>query len=168
MEKIHGNMHVFVLSCKFLTCKHKNMLVSTMEHLLQMLHEKIYDDVVDRLKKAYSRVKVGDPLDGELEYITPKPPCPSLLHTHTHTCTHMHTLTHTHKHTHIHTLTHTYTHMHTHAHTRTYIHTNLHAHTYTEGVLYGPLHSEAASKNYDHAIEDIKAQVQVYTCIIGT
>ena len=28
MEKIHGNTHVFVLSCKFLTCKHKNMHVS--------------------------------------------------------------------------------------------------------------------------------------------
>ena len=28
MEKIHGNMHIFVLSCKFLTCKHKNMHVS--------------------------------------------------------------------------------------------------------------------------------------------
>ena len=28
MEKIHGNMHVFVLSCKFLTSKHKNMHVS--------------------------------------------------------------------------------------------------------------------------------------------
>ena len=28
MEKIHGNMHVFVLSCKFLACKHKNMRVS--------------------------------------------------------------------------------------------------------------------------------------------
>ena len=28
MEKIHGNTHVFVLSCKFLTCKHKNMRVS--------------------------------------------------------------------------------------------------------------------------------------------
>ena len=27
MEKIHRNMHVFVLSCKFLTCKHKNMRV---------------------------------------------------------------------------------------------------------------------------------------------
>ena len=25
MEKIHGNMHVFVLSCKFVTSKHKNM-----------------------------------------------------------------------------------------------------------------------------------------------
>ena len=24
MEKIHGNTHVFVLSCKFLTCRHKN------------------------------------------------------------------------------------------------------------------------------------------------
>ena len=28
MERIHGNTHVFVLSCKFLTCKHKNMRVS--------------------------------------------------------------------------------------------------------------------------------------------
>ena len=28
MEKIHGNTHVFVLSCKFLMCKHKNMRVS--------------------------------------------------------------------------------------------------------------------------------------------
>ena len=28
MEKIHGNMHVFVLSCQFVTCKHKNMHVS--------------------------------------------------------------------------------------------------------------------------------------------
>ena len=28
MEKIHGNTHVFVLTCKFLTSKHKNMRVS--------------------------------------------------------------------------------------------------------------------------------------------
>ena len=28
MEKIHGNTHVFVLSCKFLTSRHKNMHVS--------------------------------------------------------------------------------------------------------------------------------------------
>ena len=28
MEKIHGNTHVFVLTCKFLMCKHKNMRVS--------------------------------------------------------------------------------------------------------------------------------------------
>ena len=28
MEKIHGNTHVFVLSCKFLMSKHKNMHVS--------------------------------------------------------------------------------------------------------------------------------------------
>ena len=29
MEKIHGNMHVFVLLCKFLTCKHKDMRVAS-------------------------------------------------------------------------------------------------------------------------------------------
>ena len=28
LEKIHGNTHVFVLSCQFLTSKHKNMHVS--------------------------------------------------------------------------------------------------------------------------------------------
>ena len=28
MEKIHGNMHVFMLSCEFLTRKHKNMRIS--------------------------------------------------------------------------------------------------------------------------------------------
>ena len=28
MEKIHGNTHVSVLSCEFLTSKHKNMRVS--------------------------------------------------------------------------------------------------------------------------------------------
>ena len=28
MGKIHGNTHVIVLLCKFLTCKHKNMYVS--------------------------------------------------------------------------------------------------------------------------------------------
>ena len=28
MEKIHRNMHVFVLSCEFVTSKHKNMRVS--------------------------------------------------------------------------------------------------------------------------------------------
>ena len=26
MEKIHGNMHVFVLSCKFVMCKHINIM----------------------------------------------------------------------------------------------------------------------------------------------
>ena len=28
MEKIHGNVHVFMLSCKFLRSKHKKMCVS--------------------------------------------------------------------------------------------------------------------------------------------
>ena len=31
MEKIHRNTHVFVLSCKYLTYKHKNMRVSIKE-----------------------------------------------------------------------------------------------------------------------------------------
>ena len=44
MEKIHGNMHVFVLSCIFLTCKHKNMRVSMyFFHLELTLHYIITD-----------------------------------------------------------------------------------------------------------------------------
>ena len=42
----------------------------------QMLHEKIHDEVVERLKKAYGQVKIGDPLDGEtrehLLYLNPE------------------------------------------------------------------------------------------------
>ena len=30
-----------------------------------MLHEDIHDSVVARLKKAYSEVPIGDPMDGE-------------------------------------------------------------------------------------------------------
>ena len=36
MEKIHGNMHVFVLSCQFVTCKHKNMRVFMYFLLLEL------------------------------------------------------------------------------------------------------------------------------------
>ena len=43
-----------------------------------------------------------------------------IIHTHTHTYTHIHTRTHTY--THIHTHTHTYTHIHTHTHTYTHAH----------------------------------------------
>ena len=32
---------------------------------VQMLHEKVYDEVLGRLKKAYKQVKIGDPLEGE-------------------------------------------------------------------------------------------------------
>lgn len=30
----------------------------------QILHESIHDEVVARLKKAYSQIKIGDPLEG--------------------------------------------------------------------------------------------------------
>ena len=30
-----------------------------------ILHEAVYDNVLERLKKAYQQVKVGDPLEGE-------------------------------------------------------------------------------------------------------
>lgn len=31
----------------------------------QILHEKVHDVVVERLKKAYAQLRIGDPLDGE-------------------------------------------------------------------------------------------------------
>ena len=31
--------------------------------LFQIIHEKLYDDIVAKLKKAYTLVKIGDPLD---------------------------------------------------------------------------------------------------------
>jgi len=30
-----------------------------------ILHESIYDNVLERLKKAYSQVRMGDPLEGK-------------------------------------------------------------------------------------------------------
>ena len=30
----------------------------------QIVHETVYDEVLERLKKAYAQVKIGDPLDG--------------------------------------------------------------------------------------------------------
>ena len=35
----------------------------------QILHEKIYDEVLEKLKKAYSQVRIGDPLDGKLSIL---------------------------------------------------------------------------------------------------
>ncbi len=32
-----------------------------------MLHESVHDEVVARLKQAYSQVRVGDPLDSKLQ-----------------------------------------------------------------------------------------------------
>ncbi len=32
------------------------------------MHEKVYDDVVERLKKAYGQLKIGDPLDAGTLY----------------------------------------------------------------------------------------------------
>ena len=34
--------------------------------LLQILHDKVYDEVLQRLVKAYGQVKVGDPLERKL------------------------------------------------------------------------------------------------------
>ena len=31
---------------------------------MQTVHEDIHDDVVERLKKAYAQVRIGDPLEG--------------------------------------------------------------------------------------------------------
>ena len=31
----------------------------------QILHEKVHDEIVDKLTKAYSQLRIGDPLDGK-------------------------------------------------------------------------------------------------------
>lgn len=36
------------------------------EICLQILHESIHDVIVERLKKAYSQVTIGDPLEGTI------------------------------------------------------------------------------------------------------
>ena len=33
--------------------------------ILQILHEKVYEEVLGRMVKAYGQVKIGDPLDGQ-------------------------------------------------------------------------------------------------------
>ena len=45
----------------------KTYLLSYLQYsiTLQIVHEKIHDTVVERLKKAYAQVKIGDPLEGE-------------------------------------------------------------------------------------------------------
>jgi len=32
------------------------------------VHEDIHDEVVERLKKAYTQVRIGDPLEGKTKY----------------------------------------------------------------------------------------------------
>ena len=36
--------------------------------VLKIVHEKVHDEVVERLKKAYSQLKVGDPLEKNTIY----------------------------------------------------------------------------------------------------
>ena len=38
---------------------------------VQMLHEKVYDEVLDKLKNAYSKVPIGDPLEGKCDGTLP-------------------------------------------------------------------------------------------------
>ena len=35
---------------------------------LQTVHEDIHDEVVERLKKAYGQVRIGDPLEGKAKH----------------------------------------------------------------------------------------------------
>ena len=37
-------------------------------HLLQILHEKVHDTIVEKLKKAYAQVRIGDPLEGNIKF----------------------------------------------------------------------------------------------------
>lgn len=115
----------------------------------QMLHEKIHDEVVERLKKAYGQVKIGDPLDGEtrehLLYLNPEKISPPLLSSFSlppplpllfllllnSTSLLLPPL---------------------------FLPFPTPPPPHSEGVLYGPLHSEAAVKNFEKAITDVQAQ----------
>lgn len=35
---------------------------------MKILHEKVYDEVIERLKKAYSQLRIGDPLEPNTLY----------------------------------------------------------------------------------------------------
>ena len=39
-------------------------MLSCYNVFFQILHEKVHDEVVGRLKNAYSKIRVGDPLEG--------------------------------------------------------------------------------------------------------
>lgn len=41
------------------------MKIIILSFCLQTVHEDIHDDVVERLKKAYAQVRIGDPLEGK-------------------------------------------------------------------------------------------------------
>ncbi len=58
-----SNLH-FISSILFAECIHlQNQLTScSLSYDMQVLHEAIYDEVVNRLLKAYSSIKIGDPL----------------------------------------------------------------------------------------------------------
>ena len=40
----------------------------------QIIHDSLHDEIVEKLKKAYGQVSIGDPLDGKLYYSNPSPP----------------------------------------------------------------------------------------------
>jgi acyl-CoA reductase-like NAD-dependent aldehyde dehydrogenase len=42
--------------------------VFTFAFFFQIVHENIYDEVLERLKKAYSQLKIGDPLEPNTIY----------------------------------------------------------------------------------------------------
>ena len=38
-------------------------MLAGLENIFQILHEKVYDEVLSRISSAYKQVKIGDPLD---------------------------------------------------------------------------------------------------------
>lgn len=69
-------MHFFVLVIKLFICAvflgsvwltKYDMFEVCNGSVLQFVHEKVYDEVVDRLTKAYAQIsqKMGDPLESE-------------------------------------------------------------------------------------------------------
>ena len=44
---------------------------------MQLLHEKVYNEVLEKLKNAYSKVPIGDPMKGESASVMPHVLAPS-------------------------------------------------------------------------------------------
>ena len=105
--------------------------LNTLDPPPQILHESVYDEVVTRLKKAYSQIKIGDPLEGNSEclvcILSSLPPLSPF----------------------------TSTSLHLHPSPLSLLSTSTSVSlVHTEGVLYGPMISEVAVQGYEKAVQD--------------
>lgn len=58
-----ANLDLVVIGTLFGSAGTQGQRCTTSRRLI--VHEKVYDEVLDRLKTAYGQIRIGDPLDGE-------------------------------------------------------------------------------------------------------